>query len=253
MRPRSRRSRSIPSARRLIAAPRGPEPRRIGRARDLRGPQARGLQQLVRAVSALRRAATRAARQLQGRRGAPAVRRRDGLRRRCTSRPSSRSDASTARGRTTRSRRSPATSAAPGPSAPRRAATRRSCRSSARSRISGSLVGQGARARHRDRARHRLPMRARSSLRERASRSGSSTAPTAACSTRRTRRRNTRTSTPSISRPTTGAPCGTELKSVVDFWIEQGVRIFRVDNPHTKPFRVLGMADRRDPARASRT
>jgi len=26
-----------------------------------------------------------------------------------------------------------------------------------------------------------------------------------------------------------------ELKSVVSFWIEQGVRIFRVDNPHTKP------------------
>jgi starch synthase (maltosyl-transferring) len=26
-----------------------------------------------------------------------------------------------------------------------------------------------------------------------------------------------------------------ELKSVVLFWIEQGVRIFRVDNPHTKP------------------
>ena len=28
----------------------------------------------------------------------------------------------------------------------------------------------------------------------------------------------------------------TELKSVFDFWIEQGVRIFRVDNPHTKAF-----------------
>jgi len=28
-----------------------------------------------------------------------------------------------------------------------------------------------------------------------------------------------------------------ELKSVVFFWIEQGVHIFRVDNPHTKPFR----------------
>jgi starch synthase (maltosyl-transferring) len=28
-----------------------------------------------------------------------------------------------------------------------------------------------------------------------------------------------------------------ELKSVVLFWMEQGVRIFRVDNPHTKPFR----------------
>jgi starch synthase (maltosyl-transferring) len=27
-----------------------------------------------------------------------------------------------------------------------------------------------------------------------------------------------------------------ELKSVVLFWIENGVRVFRVDNPHTKPF-----------------
>jgi starch synthase (maltosyl-transferring) len=27
-----------------------------------------------------------------------------------------------------------------------------------------------------------------------------------------------------------------ELKSIVLFWIERGVRIFRVDNPHTKPF-----------------
>ncbi len=27
-----------------------------------------------------------------------------------------------------------------------------------------------------------------------------------------------------------------ELASIVEFWIEQGVRIFRVDNPHTKPF-----------------
>jgi starch synthase (maltosyl-transferring) len=30
-----------------------------------------------------------------------------------------------------------------------------------------------------------------------------------------------------------------ELKSIVDFWIGQGVRIFRVDNPHTKPFDFL--------------
>lgn len=28
-----------------------------------------------------------------------------------------------------------------------------------------------------------------------------------------------------------------ELKSIFDFWVEQGVRIFRVDNPHTKSFR----------------
>jgi len=27
-----------------------------------------------------------------------------------------------------------------------------------------------------------------------------------------------------------------ELKSIAGFWIEQGVRVFRVDNPHTKPF-----------------
>jgi starch synthase (maltosyl-transferring) len=27
-----------------------------------------------------------------------------------------------------------------------------------------------------------------------------------------------------------------ELASIFEFWIEQGVRIFRVDNPHTKPF-----------------
>ena len=28
-----------------------------------------------------------------------------------------------------------------------------------------------------------------------------------------------------------------ELKSVVLYWVDQGIRIFRVDNPHTKPFR----------------
>ena len=27
-----------------------------------------------------------------------------------------------------------------------------------------------------------------------------------------------------------------ELKSIVEYWVEQGVGIFRVDNPHTKPF-----------------
>jgi starch synthase (maltosyl-transferring) len=28
----------------------------------------------------------------------------------------------------------------------------------------------------------------------------------------------------------------TELKGIIDFWISHGVKIFRVDNPHTKPF-----------------
>jgi starch synthase (maltosyl-transferring) len=27
-----------------------------------------------------------------------------------------------------------------------------------------------------------------------------------------------------------------ELKSVLDFWIEEGIDVFRIDNPHTKPF-----------------
>jgi starch synthase (maltosyl-transferring) len=27
-----------------------------------------------------------------------------------------------------------------------------------------------------------------------------------------------------------------ELKSIIEFWMEQGVHVFRVDNPHTKPF-----------------
>lgn len=27
-----------------------------------------------------------------------------------------------------------------------------------------------------------------------------------------------------------------ELKSVIDYWVAQGVKIFRIDNPHTKPF-----------------
>jgi len=31
-------------------------------------------------------------------------------------------------------------------------------------------------------------------------------------------------------------PLWEELKGVVLFWIDQGIRIFRVDNPHTKPF-----------------
>ena len=42
------------------------------------------------------------------------------------------------------------------------------------------------------------------------------------------------------------------LRDVVLHWMAHGIRIFRVDNPHTKPLRVLGVADRRA-ARASTT
>jgi starch synthase (maltosyl-transferring) len=33
-----------------------------------------------------------------------------------------------------------------------------------------------------------------------------------------------------------GEALANELRSVVEYWISQGIRIFRVDNPHTKPF-----------------
>jgi starch synthase (maltosyl-transferring) len=42
-----------------------------------------------------------------------------------------------------------------------------------------------------------------------------------------------------------------ELKSVLDFWLAEGVRIFRIDNPHTKPFAfwewVIGEVKREHP------
>ncbi|HEV2394278.1 MAG TPA: alpha-1,4-glucan--maltose-1-phosphate maltosyltransferase [Verrucomicrobiae bacterium] len=42
-----------------------------------------------------------------------------------------------------------------------------------------------------------------------------------------------------------------ELKSIFEFWMQQGVRVFRVDNPHTKPFRFwewcLGELKRGEP------
>jgi starch synthase (maltosyl-transferring) len=46
-------------------------------------------------------------------------------------------------------------------------------------------------------------------------------------------------------------PLWEELKSVFEFWIDQGVRIFRVDNPHTKPFsfweRTIGAIKEKHP------
>ncbi len=41
---------------------------------------------------------------------------------------------------------------------------------------------------------------------------------------------------PFISKRNNGKNYGQELRSVIEFWIEAGVKIFRVDNPHTKQF-----------------
>ncbi len=54
-------------------------------------------------------------------------------------------------------------------------------------------------------------------------------------STPKIRRKNIKISIHSISPRSEWRELWQELKSVVDFWIDQGVRIFRVDNPHTKP------------------
>ena len=67
-------------------------------------------------------------------------------------------------------------------------------------------------------------------------RSGSSSGPTAPSSTPRIRPRSTRTSTRSTSGATIGEALWDACRDVFLFWIEQGVRTFRVDNPHTKPF-----------------
>ena len=66
-------------------------------------------------------------------------------------------------------------------------------------------------------------------------RNGSTGGRTARSSSPRTRRRNTRTSSTSTS---TAAPIPAlwyALRDIVLFWADKGVRIFRVDNPHTKP------------------
>ena len=44
-----------------------------------------------------------------------------------------------------------------------------------------------------------------------------------------------------------------EVLRVVRHWMDHGIRIFRVDNPHTKPLRVLGAAAGRGGAAPTRT
>ena len=127
--------------------------------------------------------------------------------------------------RTTRARR--------GRSAPRTAGTTRSTPTWARSTTSTrSSPGPASWA---WRSRSTSPCSAPPTTRgSRSTRSGSPSGPTARSRTRRTRRRSTRTSTrststrtPRASTPRSSGSCG--------YWMDHGVRIFRVDNPHTKP------------------
>ena len=47
-------------------------------------------------------------------------------------------------------------------------------------------------------------------------------------------------------------PLGGAAATSSPLWVDRGVRVFRVDNPHTKPLRVLGVADRRRPRATTR-
>ena len=96
------------------------------------------------------------------------------------------------------------------------------------------LRRRGAPQRARGRARHRAAGLPRPPLGPDATPSLSRPAPTARSPTPRTRRRSTRTSTRSTS-TTTRREAYAEVRRVIQVWLDHGVRIFRVDNPHTKP------------------
>ena len=103
---------------------------------------------------------------------------------------------------------------------------------------------RGGRERHRAGARPRLPVLARPPLGDRAPRVVPPPARRHDPVRREPARRSTRTSTRSTSSPPAWLELWEALLDVVEFWIDHGVTVFRVDNPHTKPFAVLGVADR---------
>ena len=145
-----------------------------------------------------------------------------------------RSAASTAKAKTTARSPSPATLAAPMRSARARAATGRSTPSSARSPIS-AVSSRRRSARHGGGARFRDPS-ARPTIHGCASiRNGSASGPTERSNTPKTRPRSTKTSSMSISTTRTAKDCGPNCATRSCSGSIEGVRTFRVDNPHTKP------------------
>ena len=68
--------------------------------------------------------------------------------------------------------------------------------------------------------------------------------PDGTSSTRRIRRRNTRTFIPFDFESDDWEALWPNSRAYLLFWIGEGVRIFRVDNPHTKPFAFWEWVDR---------
>ncbi|MCK7475320.1 MAG: hypothetical protein MZV49_21650 [Rhodopseudomonas palustris] len=117
--------------------------------------------------------------------------------------------------------------------------------------LRGARVPHG----HRDRARHRDAVLARSPLGAASTRTGSAAGRTARCSiAENPPKKYEDIVNPSISHRERRRALWHALRDVVLFWVgSRACSIFRVDNPHTKPFRVLGMADRRGAVAATRT
>ena len=132
-------------------------------------------------------------------------------------------------------RRRRATRAAPGRSAAPRAATPRSTPSWARSRTSRGWSSAARDHGHRDRARLRDPVLARPPLGDASTPSGSASGPTGRIKYAENPPKKYQDIYPSTSTARDWRGLWDALRDVVLFWVEQGVRIFRVDNPHTKP------------------
>ena len=169
----------------------------------------------------------------------------------CTCRPSTPSAGVNRKARTTPSNQAPQIRDHRGQSGPRMAATSMCIPTSAHSTTSttSSRARQGARPPSSHLTWHSRSRRITHG-RPRASH-GSSFDADGTIAYTETHRRSTRTSIPSGS--TTATPWGLidEVVRIIRFWADRGVRIFRVDNPHTKPVRfwdeVLGQIHDTDP------
>ena len=113
------------------------------------------------------------------------------------------------------------------------------------------LRRRGPRARHGGRARPRAAVLARPPVGHRAPRVVHHRRRRHDRVRREPARRSTRTSTRSTSTTTPRASTPRSCR-VLQVWIDHGVTLFRVDNPHTKPLDVLGVADRRRSRRPPR-
>ena len=214
-------------------------------------PAAGALRRLVRDGAAQPEQDPRPARHVQGLHRAAARHRGDGFRRALFhADPSDRQDQSQGP-QQCGDGRAKAIPAAPTRSAPPKAATMPCIRNWARWRISAPSSRPAKSTAWRSRS--TSPCNARRIIPGSSSiRNGSSAGRTARCAMRKIRRRNTRTSSIPISPREDAGALWNALRDVMLFWIDQGVKIFRVDNPHTKPLPVLGMADPRGSAPPSR-